>query len=184
MEKELRFLSEDLTANSKSRTIQGYASKYETLSKDLGGFKEIIKRGAFAKALAKDHDVIANINHDDNKILARSGNNLILKEDPIGLYFELEVPETSYGNDLLINVRSGNVSKCSFAFSVGADTWETMTDDGLPIRTIQDIDQLFDVAIVTVPAYEDTAVAIRSLQKIQGIDAETKSRIERSSHYE
>ena len=184
MEKELRFLSEDLTAKAESRTIQGYASKYETLSKDLGGFKEIIQRGAFSEALAKDHDVIANINHDDNKILARSGNNLILKEDPIGLYFELDVPETSYGNDLLINVRSGNVSKCSFAFSVGADTWDTMTDEGLPIRTIQKIDHLYDVAIVTVPAYEDTGVAIRSLQKIQGIDDETKLRIESARYYE
>ncbi len=179
--KELRFLSNDLKAQTDSRTISGYASKYETLSKDLGGFKEIIKRGAFKNAI-NSKDIIANINHDDNKILARSGNNLILKEDPIGLFFELEVPDTTYGNDLLVNVRTGNVSKCSFAFTVKNDSWEQRS--GIPIRLIHEIRQLHDVAIVTIPAYEDTNVAIRSLKKIQGVDDETKQRIEKAKSYE
>jgi len=179
--KELRFLSDDLKVKSDSRKISGYASKYEKLSKDLGGFKEIIKRGAFKNALENSKDIIANINHDDNKILARSGNNLTLKEDPIGLFFELEVPETTYGNDLLVNVRSGNVSKCSFAFAVGSDTWEN--SDGVPVRSIHEIKELYDVAIVTVPAYEDTTIAIRSLEKLQVIDDDTKSRIKIAGSY-
>ena len=181
MEKELRFLSNDILAKADSRTISGYASKYETMSKDLGGFKEIIKRGAFKNAL-QSPDIIANINHDDNMILARSGNNLILKEDPIGLYFELEVPETTYGNDLLVNVRSGNVSKCSFAFAVGSDTWEQRS--GVAIRNIHEIKQLFDVAIVTIPAYEDTTIAIRSMNKNSKINDETKARILKAKDYE
>ncbi len=180
MEKELRFISNDIKTTGESRKISGYASKYETLSKDLGGFREIIKRGAFRNAI-NSKDIIANINHDDNKILARSGNNLILKEDPIGLYFELEVPATTYGNDLLINVRSGNVSKCSFAFSVGRDTWEKRS--GTPTRLIHEIKELHDIAIVTIPAYEDTNVAIRSLNKIQAIDNETKARIQKVKNY-
>ncbi len=179
--KELRFLSNDVKAQSDSRTISGYASKYETLSKDLGGFKEIIKRGAFKNAI-NSADIIANINHDDKLILARSQNNLTLKEDPIGLYFELDVPETTYGNDLLVNVRAGNVSKCSFAFTVKNDSWEK--ENGIPIRSIHEIRQLHDVAIVTIPAYEDTSVAIRSLKQIHGVDQQTASRVKKAKDYE
>jgi len=181
IKKELRLHSERVTAQQNTRTISGYASTYESISKDLGGFKEIIKRGAFAGVLRRNPDVIANVNHNDAQILARSNNNLELGEDHHGLYFAFDVPETTYGNDLLINVRAGNVSECSFAFKVGSETWDE-APDGTPLREIHDIEDLYDVALVTTPAYNDTSIALRHLadhKSKHGIDQDTKDRLDR-----
>ena len=159
----------------KGRTLDGYASTYEAFSKDLGGFREVIKRGAFATALNDKMDVIANINHDANLILSRTDSSLKLESDNIGLKFNLEVPETTYGNDLIVNLRAGNVKSCSFAFIVKRDKW-TVDSNGYPLREIHEIGTLEDIAIVTTPAYNDTSVALRSLNKnIQ--NKQTKDRI-------
>ncbi len=177
MNKELRFLSGDVKTKDDTRTVSGYAAKFDSESKDLGGFAEIIKQGAFSNVLQSNPDVIANINHNDSQVLAVTNNNLELKEDRHGLWFEFDVPETTYGNDLLVNVRAGNVSKCSFAFSVGKDSWERRSGK-TPLRVIYSVNKLYDVALVTIPAYEDTSIALRSLKDFNTpLNAETKIRI-------
>jgi len=170
---ELRVLNPQMQV--KGRKLQGYASSYEKVSNDLGGFKEIIKQGAFKLALAGDIDVTANINHDENLILSRSSAGLNLIEDSQGLKFDFDIPATTYGNDLIVNLEAGNVRDCSFAFVVDKDIWTT-DHAGYPLREIHSIKSLEDIAIVTKPAYNDTTVALRNMPS-KGMDSATKERI-------
>ena len=92
-----------------------------------------------------------------------------LNVDKKGLMYRFEVPETSYGQDLAINMKNGNISQSSFAFTIpeGGDDWTT-DEEGRDIRTINKIDRLFDISPVTYPAYteasSDLVIAKRGLQ--------------------
>ncbi len=137
--------------------LTGYAALFNTLSQDLGGFREKIARGAFTNSL--EGDVRALINHDSAKILGRtSAGTLSLREDSQGLAVEIEPPETSYARDLLESVRRGDITQMSFGFITRQDKWETQ--DGMQVRTLLEV-KLLDVSPVTFPAYPDTSVALR-----------------------
>tara|TARA_R110002020_G_scaffold385529_1_gene596451 strand:+ start:3809 stop:4945 length:1137 start_codon:yes stop_codon:yes gene_type:complete len=147
--------------------VVGYASIYDSKSENLGGFYEYIDRGAFNDDLINKSDVRALINHDPNLILARNtSGTLELKADEKGLRYEFSIPETSYGKDLAVNMRNGNLSQSSFAFIVKEDEWST-DDNGNDIRTIKEIDSLHDISVVTYPAYRqaesDLVIAQRGL---------------------
>ena len=157
--------------------VIGHASVYDSRSENLGGFYEYIAKGAFTEELINKSDVRALINHDPNLVLARNtSGTLKLDADNKGLRYEFELPETSYGKDLAINMKNGNITQSSFAFTVKEDEWDT-DDDGNDIRTIKAIDRLYDISAVTYPAYSaaesDLIVAQRGLacykekQKIQ-----------------
>ena len=134
-------------------TVIGHASLYNSRSEDLGGFYEYIQEGAFTDELIAKSDVRALINHDPNLILARNtAGTLKLTADNKGLRYEFDIPNTSYGKDLAENLRNGNISQSSFAFTVGADEWTT-DNEGRDIRTITKIDRLYDISSVTYPAY-------------------------------
>ncbi|MCC0724747.1 HK97 family phage prohead protease, partial [Clostridioides sp. ZZV14-6104] len=82
-------------------------------------FYEKISRGAFLKTLADNtRDKFMLINHDWNKVVGRTNSNLVLEEDEHGLRFELNIPATTHGNDLLENVRLGLIKGCSFGFNI------------------------------------------------------------------
>ena len=122
------------------------------MSEDLGGFREIIAPGAFDDVL--ENDVRALINHDGNLILARTtSGTLALSTDEKGLRYEFEIPESSYGKDLAVSMKRGDITQSSFAFTVADDSWETR--DGMDVRTINKVKRLFDVSPVTYPAYPD-----------------------------
>lgn len=141
--------------------LVGYAARYNSWT-DLGFFKERIKANAFSDAL--DNDVRCLKNHDPNLILGRTTNGtLSLESNTVGLRFTDELPDTSTGRDVREEVRRGDISGCSFAFTVSEDDWKYFDDDRPPERTIVKIGQLFDVGPVTYPAYPDTTVAARSL---------------------
>lgn len=159
---ERRFFNSDLEvrAEGESRKVVGYAAVFNADSEDLGGFVERIAPGAFDKVL--DNDTVALFNHDMNYVLARNGKTLKISVDETGLRYEFDAPNTTAGNDLIENLRLGNVNKSSFAFriSIDGDQWEEI--DGKQIRTITKVEQLYDVSPVTYPAYPDTTVAQRS----------------------
>ena len=147
--------------------VIGHASIYDSRSENLGGFYEYIAKGAFTDELIVKSDVRALINHNPDKVLARStSGTLKLQADSKGLRYEFPIPETSYGKDLAINLKNGNITQSSFAFTVKEDDWTT-DDDGNDIRTINTIDRLFDISAVTYPAYSqaesDLVVAQRGL---------------------
>jgi HK97 family phage prohead protease len=146
--------------------IKGYAAKFNSNSEDLGGFVERIKPGAFSKAL-KDSDIRALKNHDPNLLLGRNkAGTMRIDENKVGLRFEVDVPNTATGRDTVEEIRRGDITGCSFAFTIKSDAWEE-NDDGPWIRTINEVKQLFDVGPVVYPAYPDTTVAARSLDELK-----------------
>lgn len=130
----------------------------------MWGFVEYIERGAFVEAI-KRSDVRALKNHDPNLILARTGAGLELKEDEKGLYFKFEAPDTTVGDDLLKDIRAGRITQSSFQFTIKKQRWEEeKKEDGdwLYKRFIEEVDELYDIAPVTFPAYPETTVQARS----------------------
>lgn len=166
-QKELRFnpglefrLQQDQDG---SRKLTGYAAVFNTLSYDLGNFKERIAPGAFARSINSNADVVALSDHDRNYgVLGRTkSGTLRLSEDHIGLRFECDLPNTTLGNDTATSVSRGDIDSCSFAFRAAKATWDD-TKTG-PIRTLNDVD-LVDITVLSVmPAYPGTSVQLRSL---------------------
>ncbi len=101
-------------------------------------------------------------NHDWNAPLGKSGKNLRLSQDATGLRVDLDLPNTTVANDLAELVRTGVVEGMSFGFTVAEDTWEQR--DGLPMRTIDKIGELFEVTFTPIPAYPTTEVGLRSME--------------------
>ena len=157
------------TREDGQEVVVGYGSIWNSRSENLGGFYEYISPDAISQETIEKSDVRALINHDPNLVLARStAGNLSLSVDEKGMRYSFDIPETSYGKDLAINMKNGNISQSSFAFTIAenGDEWST-DEEGNDIRTITKIDRLFDVAIVTYPAYNqaesDLVVAQRAL---------------------
>lgn len=146
-------------------TIMGYAAVFDSLSEDLGGFRERIKVGAFTRTIREGADVRALVDHDPSKILGRNtAGTLRLKPNAKGLLSEIDPPDTTAGRDIVESIKRGDVSGMSFGFMVRSDEWHM--EDGVPIRELLDVD-LFDVSVVTFPAYPETDVAVRSLEKFK-----------------
>lgn len=164
---ELRYLpaAEIRFDESRPRRLSGYAVIWGARSVDLGGFVEQFAKGAFRSSLADPStDVRALINHNQGQIIARqSAGTLILREDDIGLSFEIpEVPDTTYGNDLLTNVRNGNITGMSFGFNVAKDGAEYDRSQRPVLRTVKAAG-LLEISPVTFPAYEASRVFNRSV---------------------
>lgn len=150
------------------KKIRGYAAVFNRKSEVLWWFREVIKPGAFTRALEKS-DIRALVDHDPSRILARyipgrTSNTLSVREDSTGLFYEIEPPDTSVGRDILVSIERGDVTGSSFAFTVRTDKWRM--DDGEQLREIEEVDEIFDVSPVTYPAYPDTSVGIRSLDQL------------------
>jgi HK97 family phage prohead protease len=145
-------------------TLVGYAAVYGSLSEDLGGFREQIRPGAFDRALASNADVVALVNHDEDLVLGRlEATTLRLIADEKGLRVEIDLPDTTLGRDLAVQIGRRDLSKMSFAFIAVIDEWDL--SGTVAVRTLIDVD-LFDVSVVTWPAYRATSVtlALRSLE--------------------
>ena len=137
--------------------ITGYAAVFGKWSEDLGWFKEKIKQGAFTKTIKENDDVRALINHDPNLIIGRTKNKTLeLWEDKKGLGFNVQLPDTSYANDLRTSIERGDITQNSFGFRVIQDEWGK---DGNS-RTLLEV-KLFDISPVTFPAYPQTSVKLR-----------------------
>lgn len=146
---------------SESRTIGGYAAKFNRPSQNLGGFIEVVDRGFFNKARGDGWPgVLARYNHEDNMLLGTTAaRTLRLDIDNEGLTYEVDLPQ--HRADVFELVERGDVQKSSFAFVAFEDDWG-MSDQGFPQRTLLS-GALRDVAPVNTPAYEDTSAGLRSL---------------------
>jgi uncharacterized protein len=145
-------------------TIVGYAAVFDSLSEDLGGFRERIKPGAFDTALASGRvplDVRALVDHLPYRIIGRStAGTLRLSIDSRGLRVEIDPPNNSIGLDTVESIRRGDIAEMSFGFICLKES--VLQDGDQVIRELLDCD-LYDVSVVTFPAYPDTTVALRSL---------------------
>jgi uncharacterized protein len=144
--------------------LVGMAASYNKPSKPIPGgpngtFTEYIKPGAFARALRNKQDVKALFNHNANVILGRTKNGtLTLTDTPAGLAFRVQLDKRiSTHVSIYASVKRGDIDECSFAFAVpkGGDTWNSDYSK----RTLTDVD-LFDVSVVTDPAYGDAATSV------------------------
>jgi len=152
--------------------LVGYASVIDVwttlYSSPYGEVREIIRPGSFRNAIASGQDVRALIDHDSSQIIGRTkSGTLRLTEDETGLRFECDLPDTSIARDLAENIRLGNISQCSFAFvpRSGGETVTIRQENGKDVQEIEitDVD-LYDVSVVTYPAYQSTSVSLRAQQ--------------------
>lgn len=146
--------------------VEGYAAVFNSWSNDLGGFIERIAPEAFEGVLGK-RDVRALVDHNWEKVLGReSAGTLELSVDERGLKYKINLPDTTLGRDLSVLIARGDIQENSFAFTVREDKWEERKD-GVYERTITSIDNLFEVSIVSLPAYNDAKIALRTLDQVK-----------------
>lgn len=140
------------------RTIRGYAAVYNVDSEWMGGFYEQISAGAFDNVM--ENDVRAYFNHDENYLLGRvSSGTLRISTDKKGLFYEVDLPNTTYANDLIELMKRGDVNQSSFAFLIEKDRWEQR--DGVTYRIIEKVSRLLDVSPVAQPAYPDATSELK-----------------------
>lgn len=165
--KETRYTPAEETRLSEDKNkLTGYAAVFNSYSQDLGGFKERIRQGAFKKTLADGADVRALFNHDQNYILGRTkAGTLTLLENNKGLKYDLDLPNTTYANDLKESVSRGDVTQNSFGFYVVQDEWSKDFSKREIIEA-----KLVDISPVTFPAYPQTSLKLRDLFNDIGID--------------
>ena len=182
MEKELRFVRSDITIEFSERIVSGYAIRFMEESVDLGGFIERIHPEAISIDQIRNSDIFALFNHEDGMVLGRTGAGTLkldLRED--GLYYEINVPNTVAGNELLEHIKRGEMYGTSFAFSLPSDgsgeVW-SKGEDGNIYRDITNIDFIWEISPVYAPAYPTTTVSARSLEKIQELNDMIKEKIE------
>ena len=142
----------------------GHGAVFKQRAKVPGGYEEL-GTAAFDEVLARsDTDAVSLINHDAAFLIGRqSAGTLRLRTDGEGLAFEVDLPDTSYANDLRKLVARGDMKGASFGFIPDMDksTW-TRAADGSQVHTINSVTHLRDVGPVTFPAYSGTGVALRS----------------------
>ena len=160
-------------AEQNGNTIRGYAAIYNSDSEWMGGFYEQIETGAFDDVL--DNDVRAYFNHDENLLLGRvSSGTLRISTDKRGLFYEVDLPNTTYANDLVELMKRGDVNQSSFAFLIEKDRWEQR--GGTTYRIIEKVSRLLDVSPVAQPAYPDATSELK-----RDLETETKEEAKAAS---
>ena len=155
---ETRFLPAEMRVASDG-TIEGYAAIFDVWSEVFGWFREKIRPGTFTKTV-KESDVRALFNHDSNYVLGRThADTLELKEDKKGLFFRTKPPDTQWAADLRTSIGRGDIDQASFQFDTLREEWNYDVD---PIeRELVEV-RLYDVSVVTFPAYPQTNVKVRA----------------------
>lgn len=154
-----------------SPVIKGISPPFNSKSEDLGGFREVFAPTAFDKVVGRHRndprggiDVVALFDHMGQPIGRTTNDTLKLSIVDRGLAYAISPPDTTLGRDIVTLVRRGDLFGASFAFSVapGGESW-TQEADGTAVRTISEVSGLYDVSVVTRPAYPQSSAALRSL---------------------
>jgi uncharacterized protein len=160
MKREIRTSTQELRVKPSSNTLTGSIAVFNSMSEDLGGFRELLAPGCFSSSMGSD--IRALVNHNSSACVGRTkAGTLRLVQDDNGLQFECDLPDTTAARDLKVSCERGDVTGCSFGFICTADDWAA-TEQGT-VRTVKDV-ELFEVSVgVTFPAYEDTHAQLRSM---------------------
>lgn len=167
--KQFRSFNGTAVVDKESRTVCGYAVRFNEESQNLGFYETILPQ-AISEDVIKNSDIYARLNHREDTVLARSRYGegtlkLELRED--GLYYEFEAPHTQAGDELLEHINRGEISTSSFAFSISeddvADRW--YKQDGKVKREVRKIDRLYDVSPTFEGAYLTTSCYSRDKGK-------------------
>lgn len=146
-----------------SNVLSGYAVRFNSPSVDLGGFTEICSPGMFTRTLRESPDVVMLRDHVSSQLLGRTtAGTLTLNQDAKGLAFTVTLPNTAIAEDTAENIRTGNLTSCSFGFNVpeGGDKWAS-TPDGAVVRTLLDVN-LAEISVTSFAAYPTTSISLRS----------------------
>lgn len=141
----------------RGRKLEGYAATFGTEGWIDNSYVEIIAPGAFRQSLASSEDILALADHDHTKILGRtSSRTLRLSEDSHGLAFEIDLPETTLGRDILALAERGDLGGMSFGFL-------PIQEDRIAGKRVLNAVQLIEISVVSAwPAYNNTSVNARS----------------------
>lgn len=151
----------EVRADDDGVTVSGYAAVFNQET-DIGGmFREVIAPGAFTEAVKRD-DVVFLVNHDGLPLARTRSGTLSLTEDEHGLKIDTKLdPDDPDVRAIVGKMKRGDLDKMSFAFMPEVQEWDESGD--MPLRTIQRA-ALYDVSIVTTPAYDGTEIGLRSLE--------------------
>ena len=161
------------TRDGQPSRLRGISPPWDSLSVDLGGYREKFSPTAFDNIIGRHKndprgvvDVVGLFNHDDNQVLSRTTNGTLrLAKGPKGLEYEMDLPDTQLARDLTTLVSNRTIYGSSFAFTVSDKGEQWVQDErGQPIRIVTDASGLYDVSVVTRPAYPSSTVGLRSLE--------------------
>jgi HK97 family phage prohead protease len=192
VERRVLSVEAEFRAAADGKSISGYAARYNSLSGPipqikqgkLRTFRERLAPGAFRAAVDAKQDVTMLVQHDGDKLLGRTASGTLqLKDDAKGLAFRCSIPDTQLGRDTHELIKRGDLNACSFSFMLGErdSDWadEDIDDDEYDpaddaedkkekrkktlVRTIRNVPKLYDVSVVTRPAYPNgTSVVART----------------------
>ena len=171
MDKEIRMSTTDLEIREQqennTKTISGYAVRWDQPSIPIMGmFEERFSKGAFTESLTNDKQK-ALWSHNPGCVLGSTKNNTLrINEDDIGLRFEVDLPDNSWGNDAYISIKRGDVDGVSFGFKSPKDgnSWDD-SDPNMIKRTITKA-KLFEISPTPFPAYPQSQVQARNIDSI------------------
>ena len=163
MQREIRGgIPAEIRADDDGIRVSGYAAVFNQEA-DIGGyFREVIAPGAFKEAIGRD-DVVFVINHEGLPLARTRSGTLKLEEDEHGLRMETTLdPEDPDVKSIVGKMKRGDLDKMSFAFQATVEEWDESGE--IPLRTVKEVN-LYDVSIVTAPAYDGTEIGLRSLEQ-------------------
>ena len=148
--------------------ISGHAAVFNHEANIAGVFREVIRPGAFQRAIEERQDVTLLLNHDPSTVMARVSNGTLhLSEDQIGLRFQAVLdPNDSDAVRTVAKIERGNITQMSFAFVATSEQWRHNEDP--PLREIYETN-VTDISPVTYPAYQQTDVHARALARMNGV---------------
>lgn len=186
-EKEIRYLhASNIEVRAKGEEdntmgISGYVVKFNERSQLIYGyFYERVAAGAFAKSL-EENTIKALWNHRTDYVLGSTKNKTLrLKEDDVGLYFEIDLPNNTWGTDAFESIQRGDVDGVSFGFYVRSDAWSYLKDEDVYERTLLDVN-LFEVSPTPFPAYLDSEVSQRGIEFLEraGLKSKEQRKLEK-----
>ncbi len=167
----LRMQASAADEGADSYVVEGYASTfnqpYFLFRYGDEEYREQVDAHAFDRADLSD--VIMQYDHN-GRVFARTRNNTLeIRTDEQGLFIHADLGGTEEGRKLHGEIRGGYIDRMSFAFTIRDDTWESWTEvrDGVQIcvhqRTILNVERVYDVSAVSMPANDFTSISARSL---------------------
>lgn len=157
--RSVAYTTMEVRARKDGTSIFGYASVWDSPSEPLP-WVEYVRRGAFTKTLKDGADVRLLIDHEGIPLARTKSGTLALYEDARGLAVEADLdPMNPDAARVISAMARGDMNQMSFAFRTIKDSW----NNDRSMRELREV-QLYDVSVVTFPAYEETVAELRSRQ--------------------